>query len=88
MVWTLSFEAVVTERKKNLFCQRMIGSVNRLDLKYQKYETNGNERYEIYEGQLIFTTNDFVLFGIDHQSNFSFFQLIVNLGGKTHGVGH
>ena len=43
---------------------------NKIDSNDQKYKTNGTVRYENYEGNSLFPTKYFVLFGTDIQSIF------------------
>ena len=53
--------------KKNLFHQRMVDSVNKLQFDDQKYQTNGTVRDESYKGNLLFPMKDFVSFKTDRQ---------------------
>ena len=41
----------------------MVDFVNKLELSYQKYQTDGNVRNEDYKGKLLFHMMDFVVFG-------------------------
>ena len=44
----------------------MVYFVNKVELSGKKYQTNGNIRYENYNGKLLFTMKDFVEFGTDN----------------------
>ena len=46
----------------------MVDFLNKPELVYQKYQTNGIIRDENYKGKLLFTMEDFVSFGTDCQS--------------------
>ena len=46
---------------------RMVDFVDKLELSDQKYQTNGNVRNENYNGNLLFSMNNFVPFGTDYQ---------------------
>ena len=50
----IEFEYIVTSIKKCLFHQPMIDFVNKLELSDQRYQTNGNVRYESYRGNYYF----------------------------------
>ena len=41
----------------------MVDFVNKLELSYQKYQTNGNARDESYNETLLFTMKEFSLLG-------------------------
>ena len=63
IVTNIEFEAIVTSIKNYFFNQRMVDFVNKLELNYQKYKTNGTVRDESYKGKFSFPMKDFVSFG-------------------------
>ena len=46
----------------------MVGFMNKLELGYQKYKTNGNVRAKKYKGKLLFPIKDFFSFSTDRNS--------------------
>ena len=65
MVTNIEFEAISPSIKKYFSHQCMVYFVNKLELSYQKYHTNGNLRDENYTGKFLFPIKYFVLFGTD-----------------------
>ena len=45
----------------------MMSSVNKIESSDQKYQANGNVRYENYKGNFLFPMKNFVSFGTYHQ---------------------
>ena len=45
----------------------MVYYVDKLDFNYQKYQTNGTVKYEVYKEKFLFTMKEFMLFGKYHQ---------------------
>ena len=62
----------------------MVDFVNKIELSYQKYHTNGNVRDKNYEGKLLFPMKKFLSFGTDHQS--MYFMSTIFLNGKINVV--
>ena len=68
IVTNIKFESIITLIENKLFYKLMVDFLYSLDLSDQKYETNGNLRYDNYKGKFLFTTKNFVSFGTDWQS--------------------
>ena len=68
IVKNIEFEAIVPSIKDYFFHQRMVDFVNKIELRYQKYHTNGNVRDEHYKGKFLFPVKCFVSFGTAYQS--------------------
>ena len=54
IVTNIELEAIIASIKNNIFHQRMVGFFNKLELSYQKYQTNGTLRDDNYKGKLLF----------------------------------
>ena len=68
MLTNIEFETIISSIKKDLFNQRMVGFVNKIDLSDKKYQSNGIVRDDIYKGKFLFPMNYFMSFWIDCQS--------------------
>ena len=62
IVTDIGSEAISPGIKRKLFYHLRIGFVNRLKLKNQKYQSNGNRREENYKGNFSFPTKEFFHF--------------------------
>ena len=60
IVTNIEFETIISSIKKDLFNQRMVGFVNKIDLSDKKYQSNGIVRDDIYKGKLLFPMKYFV----------------------------
>ena len=55
----MELESILSSIKKYSFHYCMVYFVNKLELSYQIYQTNGNVRDENYNGKSLFPINDF-----------------------------
>ena len=60
IVTNIEFETIISSIKKDLFNQRMVGFVNKIDLSDKKYQSNGIVRDDIYKEKLLFPMKYFV----------------------------
>ena len=63
----MSLKAISPSIKNNFFHQCMVIILNELELRDQKYQTNGIVTYNNYKGNILFPVKEFVSFGIDRQ---------------------
>ena len=68
IVTNMEFEAIIPSIKNDFFHQHMMNFVNKIELSYEKYQTNGNVIDEKYKGSILFHMKELVLFGTDLQS--------------------
>ena len=68
IVSNIEFESIKPSIKNNLFYQRMMNFVNKLELDDHKYQTDGNVGDENYKGKFLFPMKYFVSFVTDFQS--------------------
>ena len=71
------FEAIDPTTKNNFFHHCMIEFVNRLKFNDHKYKINGTKIDKNYKGKLLFTMQDFLLFGTDSQINVLYVKQII-----------
>ena len=59
MVSNIAFESIITSIRKNLFNQRMMNFLDKVELRDKRYQTTGNVRGVNYKYKFLFTLKDF-----------------------------
>ena len=81
----MEFESIVPLIKNLVFfISAWLIFLNKLKLSDQKYQTNGNLRYDNYNGKSLFTMKNVLSFSTDNQS--MYFMSTRFLKGKINGV--